>query len=215
MDYTLETLIQVLRKKLQDEDFDEDTLTMFLNQAQDEILGEDKYPFMQKIDNFTALSEGELSLPIGYAGTFEIYANKEGKLRHQLTYVDPDTFFKDNKALTFIWTTYGNTIFYRLSPDPQDEWEGWEITHLYLINPKPMKESTDRPAIPTQFMEALILGAMARAEQLRDNFDYAQIYLNQQDQLLTNMKLRYGPGNLTAANRAKLPYFGGYADERI
>jgi hypothetical protein len=55
---------------------------------------------------------------------------------------------------------------------------------------------------------------MARAEEVRDNFDYSQLYRNQQDQILTNMKLRYGPGNLSAKNRAELPYFGGYADDR-
>ena len=61
-------------------------------------------------------------------------------------------------------------------------------------------------------MEALVLGALARAEEIRDNFDYAQLYRNQQDQILTNMKLRLGPGNLTAENRAKLPFGGSYYD---
>ena len=64
-------------------------------------------------------------------------------------------------------------------------------------------------------MEALILGALARAEEVRDNYDYAQLYRNQQDQILTNMKLRYGPGNLSVKNVARLPYhFGGYCDDR-
>jgi hypothetical protein len=64
-------------------------------------------------------------------------------------------------------------------------------------------------------MEALILGALARAEEVRDNYDYAQLFRNQQDQLLTNMKVRLGPGALTAKNRARLPYFGGSYDGSI
>ena len=55
---------------------------------------------------------------------------------------------------------------------------------------------------------------MARAEQYRDNFDYAQIYRNQQDQILTNMKLRYGPGNLVAANQSHTTY-GEVPHDRI
>jgi hypothetical protein len=64
-------------------------------------------------------------------------------------------------------------------------------------------------------MEALILGALARAEQVRDNFDFAQIYENKQDQILTNMKVRCSTGNLTAENRARLPLNGGLYDAII
>ena len=117
-----------------------------------------------------------------------------------------------------VWTTYGNTIFYRLYKTEDGSCpfncDGFKITHLYLIEPKPLVDDKDKSPIPDQYIEALILGALYRAEQQRDNFDYAQIYQNQQDQILTNMKLRYGPGNLGVANRAKLPYFGGYANDR-
>ena len=213
MDYTLETLINILRKRLQDEEFDGETLTIFLNEALNEILGEDKYPFMQRIDHYTADTHGEISLPPFYGGTFYIYANKENEPRQKLEYIAPEEYFENTKRHTFVYTVFANTLFYRLRHDPDDE--GFEVTHLYLENPLPLKKNTDITPIPPQYMEALILGAMARAEEIRDNFDFAQIYRNQQDQILTNMKLRYGPGNLTAENTAKLPYFGGYADDRI
>ena len=74
MNYTLETLIGILRKRLQDEEFDADTLTIFLNESLNEILGEDKYPFMQRIDKYTADAHGEVMLPPFYAGTFYIYS---------------------------------------------------------------------------------------------------------------------------------------------
>ena len=212
MNYTLETLIQILRKRLQDEEFDSELLTTFLNNSLNEILGEDKYPFMQRIEKCTAGSHGEVPLPPYYAGTFYIYAKREHEPRQKLEYVAPEEYFENTKRLTFTYTIFANTLFYRLRHDPDDE--GFEVTHLYLANPLPLVKSTDRPPIPPQYMEALILGALARAEEVRDNFDFAQIYRNQQDQLLTNMKLRLGPGNLSLENRAKLPYFGGYADVR-
>ena len=213
MNYTLENLIGILRKRLQDEEFDSDTLTIFLNESLNEILGEDKYPFMQRIDRYTADEKGEIFLPLGYGGTFYIYARKEKEPRQELKYISPEEYFNNTKAHTFVYTVFANTIFYRLRNDPDDT--GFEILHLYLANPLPLVKSTDITPIPPQYIEALILGAMARAEEIRDNFDFAQIYRNQQDQILTNMKLRYGPGNLTAQNTARLPYFGGYADGRI
>lgn len=212
MDYTLATLKDILRKRLQDEEFDGDTLTMFLNQSLNEILGEDKYPFMQRIDKYTADDHGEVSLPPFYAGTFYIYATKDKQPRRELNFISPEEYFENTKHHQMVYTVFANTLFYRISKDTDGE--GYEVTHLYLTNPLPLVKDTDRTPIPPQFIEALILGALYRAEQLRDNFDYAQIYQNQQDQILTNMKLRYGPGNLTAQNRAKLPYFGGYADDR-
>lgn len=212
MDQTLESLIGIVRKRLQDEEFNEELITYFLNAALNEILGEDKYPFMQQIDKYTAESKGEVLLPPFYGGTFFIYAQKDKEPRQELKYIAPEEYFANSKRLTFVYTVFANTLFYRLKADPDDD--GFEVTHLYLANPIPLTKPTDRPPIPPQYIETLVLGALARAEEVRDNFDYSQLYRNQQDQLLTNMKLRYGPGNLTAKNRAKLPYFGGYADDR-
>ena len=217
MDYTLETLKDILRKRLQDEEFDGDTLTIFLNQSLNEILGEDKYPFMQRIDEYTAEPAGEINLPMCYGGTFYLYAKKAKQPREELTFISPEEFFDKTNTRQMVYTTFANTLFYKLRIGPHGEdcaCDDYTIMHLYLENPLPLKNDSDHTPIPPQYIEALILGALYRAEQLRDNFDYAQIYQNQQDQILTNMKLRYGPGNLTAQNTAKVPYFGGYADDR-
>lgn len=213
MNYTLENLIKILRKRLQDEEFDSETLTIFLNDSLNEILGEDKYPFMQQIDKYTADEQGEISLPFGYGGTFYLYAKKEKEPRQEVKYISPEEYFENTKRHSFVYTVFANTLFYRLHKDTTGD--GFEITHLYLMNPLPLIKPTDHTPIPPQYIEALVLGALSRAEEIRDNFDFAQIYRNQQDQILTNMKLRFGPGNLTAENRARLPYFGGYNNGRI
>jgi hypothetical protein len=70
-----------------------------------------------------------------------------------------------------------------------------------------LAQPTDKPVIPYEYGEALLLGALARAEQLRDNFDYAQIYENKKEELITNMKERYCPRQQEGENRAKLPVF--------
>lgn len=210
--------INVLRIRLQDEDFSLNTLLLFLDESLKEILGEDKYPFMQRIDKYTADYKGEISLPFDYGGTFYIYAKKEHEPRQEVKFLEPEKFFENTKQYTFVYTVFANTLFYRLAKDSDNE--GFEVTHLYLINPRRFADYYSpngklRLPIPPQYEEALILGALARAEEYRDNFDYAQIYRNQQEQILTNMKLRFGAGNLTAQNRARLPYFGGSYDGRI
>lgn len=212
MDYTLGTLKDIIKRRLQDQEFDDETLRIFLNDSLNEILGEDKYPFMERIDSYVADEKGEIEIPLGYAGTFYIFARKEGQPREPLAYVAPKIFFENTAKHTMVWTKYANTIFYRIHKD--SDGDGFNITHLYLTNPLPLVKETDRTPIPPQFIEALILGAMARAEQYRDNFDYAQIYKNEQDQILTNMKLRYGPGNLVADNQARTT-FGEVPHDRI
>ena len=210
---TLETLINILRKRLQDEEFDKETLRIFINDSMQEILGEDKFPFMERIDKYTANASGEVNLPPFYGGTFFIYGRQGDEPRQKLEYIAPEAYFENTKVHTFVYTVFANTLFYRLREDPDHK--GFEITHLYLTNPLPMVKDSDISPIPPQYTEALVLGALARAEEVRDNYDFAQIFRNQQDQLLTNMKLRFGQGNLTAENRARLPFCGGYADERI
>jgi hypothetical protein len=216
MDYTLAGLVNILRKRLQDEDFDKDSLTIFLNQAQSEILGEDKYPFMERIDEYDDVQSGEISLLPGYAGTLFLFAKrKDGNQRQEMHYISPEEFFDKTASHSFVYTKFANTLFYHLhNKSDNDDDNKYKITHLYIANPLPLVKDTDKPAIPAQYMEALLLGALARAEQQRDNFDYAQIYQNQEDSLLTNMKLRFGTGNLSVGNRARIPFFGGYADGR-
>lgn len=211
--YTLETLKNTLRKRLQDEEFDGDTLTIFLNDSLNEILGEDKYPFMQRIAEYTTGSHGEETVPPYYAGTFYIYAKHCKEPRQELEYIAPEEFFTNTKHYTFVYTVFANKLYWRIRKDSDDE--DFTVTHLYLENPRPLVNDTDVTPIPPQYIEALVLGALARAEEVRDNYDYAQLYRNQQDIILTNMKLRYGPGNLSAKNQARLPYFGGACDGRI
>lgn len=215
MDYQLESLIEMLRKRLQDEDYDEDSLITFLNQSQSEILGEDSYPFMERIDEYRDIQAGEIDLPLGYGGTFNIFINKKGQPREQLRYIAPSEFFNHTATHNLVWTKYANKIFYRVHGKVNScDKERYDITHLYLANPMPMKNSTDKASVPYEFIEALILGALARAERQRDNFDYAQVYENRQDALLTNLKMRYGVGSLSFDSRAKLPFYGGRNDAR-
>ena len=209
MNYTLADLIAIIKRRLKDEDFDEDLLKDFINQTQNDILGGNKYKFLERVDGpFEIAESGELSLPPGYQTTVQIFAKDASGFSRPLEYLPIDDFLKDT-AKFWCYAVYGPNILYRLpapNVDQNDEAQLYRCFHLYLAKPLPMVKDTDRPIIPAEFIEAIIFGAMSRAEQSRDNFDYAQIYENKMDDIIVNMNLRYGPRQTSAENRSRLPY---------
>lgn len=209
MNYTLSDLISILKRRLKDEEFDEDLLIDYINSAQNDILGGNKYQFLERVDGpFEIAKTGELSLPFDYQSTIQIFAKDASGFSRPLTYLSADDFFK---APSRFWTycVFGRNIYYRL-PESHRQGDGdpelYRCFHLYIAKPLPMLRPEDRPIIPPEFMEAIICGALARAEQSRDNFDYAQVYENKADDLVVNMNLRYGPRQQSAENRSRLPY---------
>ena len=86
--YTFLNLVKRVKTRLNDEEFSDDVIKEFLNEAQFEILGEDKHTFLEKVDEFDVSSlETELDLPRDYQSTFMIFAvDKDGNKR-QLDYV--------------------------------------------------------------------------------------------------------------------------------
>lgn len=214
MAYTLENLVQTLRRRLKDQEFDADSLTEYLNAAQNEILGECKFPFMEHLDVYDAEPKGIVDLPFDYQATIELLAKDDKKFTSKMEYLPAQDFLAtDREKRYFVWTVIGREIHYILPKDTDEECRFWTLKHLYLGRPRQMRKNTDKATIPDDFIEALVLGALARAEQERDNFDYAQFYKNQQEDLVTSMKLRYGPKNQNMDNRARLAWrqYGGGA----
>ena len=117
---------------------------------------------------------------------------------------------RENGAKNYRFTVFGGKLLYNV-PDVSAEIDEdgddkfYELSLYYLAKPLPLSQPTDVPVIPYEFGEVLVMGALARAERLRDNFDYAAIYENKYDELVTNMKLRYCPRQASYENRATLP----------
>lgn len=217
MKLTLDNLVSILRRRLKDQEFDEDSLKEYLNNSQTEILTETKWPFLEMVDIYDADNTGTISLPFNYEATIKIFATSDHFTR-PLKYMKFEDFFSSATAGRFyVYCVFGRELYYRLpeiTENDDDYGELYRIKHFYMAAPKPLVKSTDRPTLPDEFEEALILGALARAEQERDNFDYAQIYRNQQENLLTNLKLRYGTGQLNMDNRANIKWhqFSDYSN---
>ena len=210
--YNLGGLIARIKTKLDDQEFPDETITQFLNDAYFDVLGDEEYQFLEQIYKAATQGSDILPLPSNFQSLFTLIAKGEQGLM-PLEYMPKEDFFalaKDDSRKNYKYTIFGNQLFYGLpnienDKTPTGDDKFYELSLYYLAKPRAMASETDKPLIPEEFGEILVLGALARCEQRRDNFDYAGIYEAKMDELVTNMKLRYCPRQLTNANRAKLP----------
>ena len=73
--YTFGNLVRRVKTRLNDEEFSDDIIKDFINEAQFEILGEEKHTFLEKVDEIdVSPSETELDLPRDYQSTFMVFA---------------------------------------------------------------------------------------------------------------------------------------------
>lgn len=210
--YNLSGLTERIKARLKDAEYSDADIQQFINDAYFEILGDTAYQFLEKIYRATTQEGGPLLLPPDYQTLIHLTA-KLDKTKQPLRYVPSRQFFdsgRDASIKNYTYTIFGNQLFYGLPDVSDDDIDGEKFYTLdlyYLAKPKMLVQPTDKPIIPYEYGEALVLLAQARAEQLRDNFDYAQIYENKADELITSMKERYCPRQQEGANRAKLPVF--------
>lgn len=212
--YNLSGLTDRIKARLKDAQYSDTDIQQFINDAYFDILGDTAYQFLEKAYRASTQDGGPMFLPPDYQTLIHLTATKDHN-KHALRYIPSRQFFdtgKNASVKNYTYTIFGNQLYYSL-PDIEGELdeEGDEkfytLDLYYLARPKMLVQPTDKPVIPYEYGEALLLGALARAEQLRDNFDYAQIYENKKEELITNMKERYCPRQQEGANRAKLPVF--------
>lgn len=210
--YNLNGLTERIKARLKDAQYSDSDIKQFINDAYFDILGETAYQFLEKHYRASTQLGGPLLLPRDFQSIILFTATLDGNKR-ALDYAPSHQFLTGNKNSaknSYAYTIFGDELFYGL-PDitDQEDEEGEEkfytLDLFYLSRPKMLISPTDKPVIPYEYSEALTLGALARAEQLRDNFDYAQIYENKKEELITNMKERYCPRQQEGSNRSKLP----------
>ena len=212
--YNLGGLTSRIKARLKDADFSDSDIVQFINDSYFDILGEAHYQFLEKHYRASTQTPSVLLLPKDFQTAIHLTASQNGNIM-PMRYLDDNAFFNhspESGVKNFTYTIFGNNLLYTVPDiaDAEDE-DGDEQFYLldlyYLAKPVALANDSDVPVIPAEFGEALLLGALARAEQLRDNFDYAQIYENKKEDLIINMKQRYCPRQLEGENRAHLPVF--------
>lgn len=212
--YNLGGIIDRVKARLKDAEYSESDIAQFVNDAYFEILGDTAYQFLEKHYKANTQQGGPLLLPRDFQSLILFTACIDENMA-PFSYVPSHQFLTSHKNSPknhYAYTIFGDELFYGL-PDVADQLddEGEEkfytLDLFYLARPKRLTIPSDAPVIPYEFGEAIILGALARAEQLRDNFDYAQIYENKKEDIVLSMKERYCPRQQEGENRAKLPVF--------
>lgn len=210
MSVTLGLIVQGVKKRLRDPEFDEDDIKEYVNECQDETLGESPYTFREKMDESIEVASGELSLPRDYQVTRRITAEKD-HVGQTLKYMDPRAYIErlaeNRSSISWHYTIFGGKVYYCLPKDTTDgKIDLYKIHHAYLAKPVRMVNDTDKPTIPEEYCELLIRGAWARAEEARDNYDFAAVQEQKYEKIVENMKMRYGFRQADDGAKANLNY---------
>lgn len=210
-DYNLGTLVEDVKDELQDESYDENRIIRYINQTYFEVFGEVPYSFFEKTYKYQTIDSGELQVPDDFQSVIRIVIEKQ-KMKMPLKYMKPRDYFAAIVGeKVYCYTQIGNQIHFYLpkgyecdgNDDEPDDF--YTVKLYYEAKPVKLVNPTDVPLIPSEYGEILVLGALVRAERRRGNYDFAQIYDNHKNELITNMAMRYGPRQLEGGNRALPP----------
>lgn len=198
-------LVERVKHRLKDADYDEQDIKQFLNEAYFEVMNDGHYSFLERTYQMFASESAKLETPCDFQSVAKLTANDGNKLK-SLKYMPYDEYFnheEDSAINNYSYTIFGNNLLFTVPKLPENQY--YTIQLYYLAKPVAMVADDDKTLIPNEFSEILVLGALKRAERLRDNFDYAQIYENDRQDMIINMKARYCPRQQNMENRAKLP----------
>lgn len=210
-DYNLSSLVDEVKDYLQDESYNEDRIIRFINRTYLETFGEVPYSFFEKTYEYPTIDSGELEVPKDFQVMERLVVEKD-KMKMPLKYVAPREYFEAYEGMkVYTYTVIGNVVHYHLPEvdckdiidDDPDNY--YTLKMFYIAKPTKLENPTDRPLVPSEYSEILVFGAVARAERIRGNYDFAQIYDNQKAELITNMAMRYGPRQFDGGNRMQSP----------
>ena len=191
--YTCAQLVRDVKRRINDEEYSTGDIVDYLNDALCEVVGEDKYSFLEKSFSYAEIGNGELVLPLDFQSAIALFIDGV-----KLKYAPYKDFFEMERP--DIYTTFADRVFYSLGGCGCPK----EATLLYLAKPYTMAAG-DTPPFPVEFKEILVLGALYRIEQASGNYDFATIYQQRQDELIVNMKLRYNVRQQSNEYIIKLP----------
>lgn len=198
MSYNLASIRnRILVDKLDDEDFDVNVLTNFINDAQRDIFSEYELPFTEKI--FTG------DLPQG-AHIFQFPDDVSQIQSIQVTDAAGRSVDIKDKFLTFrefnkhwanpgvnqtgpirYWTLYGGNMMVSRPID-----FNYNMTIYYNRVPTELTDDLDVPEVPEEFAEALVLGAYYRVQLREGDSDEALLTKSEYQRKLEQMVARYG-----------------------
>lgn len=208
--YNLQTLVKRVQTRLKDIEYDEEIIKSFINEAYYYIVGQTEYVFLETCQKQNARKSGSFNLCPDFQSVIAFECTNENG-RHSLEYAPAKEYLENSPnenmyKYTILCDCLHFTVpEYQIKEDDEEEQKTNQLHLYYLAKPMALKKDTQVPNFPEEYSEALVLGALARCERLRDNFDYAQIYENQMEDIVVAMGARYNTRSSGFNSRAKLP----------
>lgn len=198
MSYNLASIRnRVLVDKLDDEDFDVNVLTNFINDAQRDIFSEYELPFTEKI--FTGdLPSGahmfQFPDDVSQIQSVMIVDNNGRSVDVKdkfMTFREFNKYYADPSANQVgpvrYWTLYGGKMIVSRPIDSD-----YNMTIYYNKVPKVLADDLDVPEVPEEFEEILVLGAFYRVQMREGDTDEALLTRSEYQRKMEQMVARYG-----------------------
>lgn len=210
MDYTLQSIIRRVQvDKLDDDEFDTGIISNYVNDTQRDIFNQFELSFQEKIFVGTLPSHVAMFNAPDDLSLLQRAILSGGDRTRDITdmyvpwrnFLDKYPASNENEPGDFEnWTSYaGNIILSR--PTEIDQ----TLTIYYVRKPKVLALPNDKPEIPQEFEELLVLGAYIRCLEFNEDFDQADYIKTEYNNMLDMLVSRYGgrlsPGAVKMANQ--------------
>lgn len=177
MAYNLLTMRQLVRSRLDDEDFEQEYLDQAINEAQWDILEGLSLSINEVRVTATLLTGGtSVPYPTDMMGEpISIRLNSATVQQYEIKdkFVDFDTFQNSvldtsfmPSSVPYLWTTFAGEMLF-MSKATED----FTVTFYYMKEAPALTLETDVPMIPERFQELLKIGAYMRIAKREDDYD--------------------------------------------
>lgn len=199
MAYTHSDIRVKVGQRVRDTGYSTSEITQYLNDTLNDIYNEYRLPFMQTTQTYTVttgvadITNGS-GLPDDFSQTINLVNTTSGAeavipYKELVASDDEDPDQDDNTVHATgapeYWYFADDTI--KLFPEPA---AAYTLLLRYYKNPTLLSADADIPDLPSQYEEALVMGASYRILQVKDNYDQAAILQNKFDEILDKLVLR-------------------------
>jgi hypothetical protein len=194
--YQLSTLVDLVRKRVRDPNYDGTEITQYLNDTQNDVCNEYRLKFMETYHDYTTVANvADITNGTGLPTNFQVGIDMVDITAGGYTFIP----YKDIVSLDQIYgnptdsiplTANNPTYWYMYAGVPQlfpVPTTSKTLRFRYYLSPTDLANDGDVPIIPAAFKEVLVLGAAYRVLQIKDNYDQAGILQNKYDEILQKL----------------------------
>lgn len=202
MAYQFSDLKTKLKNRIGDPNLDDDLAGDAINDTQQHIFNMHSVA-LNSATQSNALASGAntltSSLPSDFQRVLGLYITAPTAKAKDITdyYIDHKDFraiYPDSGTTTSTpqnWTYFGTAIEFAHNAD-----DDYTVKLDYIKSVPYLTATTDVPVIPESFQELLLIGAMIRIFEQKEDFDYAGQYTNRYADLEEAFITRYGQGQV-------------------